>query len=155
MSLTAVIKPDAAPRSSSTPPAPDAEPATGGKKKKILILVALLLVLGGAAYWFVLKPTPETGPKAGKVVALEPIQINLSGEHYLRIGVALQLTDTATEADGSKALDATIDEFSGRSMAEVTSPMKRRTLKKALEKELDHLYEGEVMGVYFTEFVTQ
>ena len=155
MSLTAINKPDASARSSSTPAAPTDEPAKGGKKKKLLILVVLLLVLGGAAYWFVLRPTPETGPKPGKVVALEPIQINLSGEHYLRIGVALQLTETATEADGSKALDATIDEFSGRTVAEVTSPVKRRTLKKALEKELDHLYEGEVMGVYFTEFVTQ
>ena len=28
-------------------------------------------------------------------------------------------------------------------------------LKKELEKELAELYEKEVMGVYFTEFVTQ
>ena len=43
-----------------------------------------------------------------------PIQINLAGGHYLRIGLALQLTDSASkEIDGSKALDATIDLFSG------------------------------------------
>ena len=45
-------------------------------------------------------------PKPGEVVTLEPIQINLAAGHYLRIGIALQLTAKAHEADGSKALDA-------------------------------------------------
>ena len=72
-----------------------------------------LLAVGGGAYWFVLKPKPVQAPKPGDVVALDPIQINLEGEHYLRIGIALQLTAATKEADGSKALDATIDEFSG------------------------------------------
>ena len=40
-------------------------------------------------------------------------------------------------------------------MADVNDPAKRATYKKALEKELEHRYEGAVMGVYFTEFVTQ
>jgi flagellar FliL protein len=136
--------------------APGAEEPAKSKKKLIMILLVLVLAIGGSAYWFVLKPAPgPVKPVAGTVVPLEPIQINLAGEHYLRIGVALQLTAGTKEADGSKALDATIDEFSGKSIGEVTDPAKRRELKKALEKELDHLYEGEVMGVYFTEFVTQ
>ena len=37
----------------------------------------------------------------------------------------------------------------------MTDPKKRRTLKNELEHKLESLYEGEVMGVYFTEFVTQ
>ena len=136
--------------------AEEAAPAKS-KKKLIIILVVALLVVGGGAYKFMLAPASAapSGPTPGTVVPLEPIQINLAGEHYLRIGVALQLTSAAKEADGSKALDATIDEFSGRTMAEVTSPMKRRQLKRALTKHLEHLYEGEVMGIYFTEFVTQ
>ncbi len=113
-------------------------------------------MVGGGAYKFMLAPaSASVRADPGTVVPLEPIQINLAGEHYLRIGVALQLTSAAKEADGSKALDATIDEFSGRTMEEVTSPMKRRQLKRALVKHLEHLYEGEVMGIYFTEFVTQ
>ena len=58
-------------------------------------------------------------------------------------------------ADGSKALDATITEFSGLSIAEVNDPKKRAALKKELQHHLGELYEDEVMGVYFTEFVTQ
>ena len=128
----------------------------GGRKKKLLIVLVLVLALGGGAYWFVLRPKPAAAaPKPGTVVKLDAIQVNLAGSHYLRLGLALQLVQGAKEADGSKALDAAIDEFSGLSMTDVNDPAKRATYKKELEKELDHRYDGEVMGVYFTEFVTQ
>jgi len=128
-------------------------PARRSKKKRIMLLVAVLVV-GGGGYWF-LRPKPATAPKPGEVVKLEPIQINLAASHYLRIGIALQLVQGAEKADGSKALDATIDEFSGLQMAEVNDPAKRAAYKKELEKELGTRYDGDVMGVYFTEFVTQ
>ena len=136
-------------------PADAAEaPAKGSKKKLIIILVAVL-ALGGGGYYMFLKPKPAGPPEPGEVVKLEPIQINLAAEHYLRIGIALQLTSSAHEADGSKALDATIAMFSGLPMNEVNDPKHRAKLKKELEKELKERYHGEVMGVYFTDFVTQ
>ena len=141
-----------------TPPASEAaaEPEKkGGRLKKILILVVLLGVVGGGVWFFMLKPKPVEAPKPGEVVALEPIQVNLAAGHYLRVGVALQLTEKAHEADGSKALDATIAIFSGREMEEVLAPKERKHLKEELMTELEHLYHGEVMDVYFTEFVTQ
>ena len=71
------------------------------------------------------------------MVALEPIQINLAGGHYLRVGVALQLTEAAHEADGSKALDATIAIFSGlRDGGGGLDPKQREHLKKELLEEL-------------------
>lgn len=130
----------------------------GGGKKKLIIIVALVAILGGAGYWFFLKPSgepKEEKPVAGEVVALDPTQINLAGGHYLSIAIALQLTDKAAEADGSKALDATIELFSGRSITDVNDPKERAHLKEELVKELDELYEGEVMDVYFTTFVSQ
>lgn len=126
----------------------------GGRKKLLVVLLAVVLV-AVAAYWFVLRPTPEAAPEPGEVVALDPIQINLAQSHYLRVGIALQLTADAHEADGSKALDATIDTFSGAKMEDVQDPEKRRKMKQRLEKELGELYHHEVMEVYFTEFVTQ
>lgn len=133
----------------------DAEGGGGGKKKLIMIVV-LLAVLGGGGYWFFLKPSgPAPKPVEGEVVALDATQVNLEGGHYLRIGIALQLTSTATEADGSKALDATIEIFSGQSVTDLNDPKERQHLQEELAKELDELYEGEVMDVYFTEFVTQ
>ncbi|CAA9339607.1 MAG: hypothetical protein AVDCRST_MAG24-1215 [uncultured Nocardioidaceae bacterium] len=135
----------------------DAVPAGGGKKKLVLVLVGLL-VAGAAAYFLVLKPEPaqKEKPVAGEVVALEPRQVNLEGGHYLKLGLALQGTDSVAHGiDGSKALDAAIALFSGRSIEEVTRPDERRHLKAELKKELDHLYHGDVMDVYFTDFVTQ
>jgi len=141
----------------TTPDSQADEPATGRRSRKKLVMVLLALVaIAGAAYWFVLKPAPTSAaPEPGDVVKLDPIQINLAGTHYLRVGIALQLVSGVKEADGSKALDATIDEFSGKDMAQVNDPARRAVYKKELVKELGHRYEGEVMGVYFTEFVTQ
>jgi len=126
----------------------------GGRKKIIIIFVALLVV-GGAAYWFFLKPSgPAPAPEPGEIVPMDSTQINLADEHYLRLGLALQLTTTAHEADGSKALDAAIELFSGKKLSQVEGH-KREALKEKLVEELKHLYHGEVMDVYFTEFVTQ
>ena len=131
------------------------EPKRRNRKKTVLLLVALILLVAGAAYKLVLAPDKPSAPEPGEVVRLEPIQVNLAAGHYLKIGIALQLTKDAHEADGSKALDATIELFSGRTMEELTTPEERQKLRRHLEKELDHSYHGDVMGVYFTDFVTQ
>jgi flagellar protein FliL len=137
---------------------PETDDAPEGGKKKLLVLVVALLVVGAAAYFFVLKPKPEAKkekPVAGEVIALEPRQVNLEGGHYLKLGLALQGTADAEELEGSKALDAAISLFSGRSIEEVSRPAELKHLKVELQKELDHLYHGDVMDVYFTDFVTQ
>lgn len=130
-------------------------PAEKKSKKKLVIILVAILAIGGGGYYQFLMPKAEKPPEPGEVVTLEPIQINLADEHYLRVGLALQLTTKAKEADGSKALDAAINLFSGLPMAEVNNPKHRLELKHDLETELIELYEKEVMGVYFTEFVTQ
>jgi flagellar FliL protein len=139
----------------ATGTAEGAEPAKKGGKKKLLIMLVAVLAIGGAAYWFVLRPHPAAAPKPGEVVKLDPIQVNLASGHYLKIGIALQLTQGATEVDGSQALDATIQLFSGRDMAQLTKPSQREKLKHELEASLEKRYDGDVMDVYLTDFVTQ
>ena len=140
----------------AAPPATAEAEAKGGKKKLIIIALVLVAALGGGGWFFFLKPGgEEAAAKPGEVAPLEPIQVNLASGHYLRLGIALQLVEGAHEVDGSKALDATIDIFSGKSIEEVTAPKERKHLKEELEKELEHLYHGDVMEVYFTDFVTQ
>jgi flagellar protein FliL len=130
----------------------------GGKAKLLVIVVVLLAVVGGAGYWFVLKPKsgPPKPPDPGVVVALDAIQINLADEHYLKLGLALQASKSAgEEVDGSKALDQAIALFSGRSMDQLARSAYRQKLKHELEHRLDKAYDGDVIGVYFTDFVTQ
>lgn len=136
-------------------PAPADAPAPKGKGK-MLVVGALVLAIAGAAGWFfLLKPSGPSTPEPGEVMPLEAIQVNLSGGHYLRLSMALQLTTSAHEADGSQAMDAAIGIFSGLPVAEVNRPAAREKLRQELEEELEHRYHGDVMDVYFTEFVTQ
>jgi flagellar FliL protein len=124
-------------------------------RKKLIIAVVVLLAVVGGVYNFVLRDSGPSAPEAGEVLTLEPIQLNLEGGHYLRLGLALQLTTTAHELDGSKALDAAISLLSGRGVEELAAPKERLKLKDELVSMLEEAYHGDVMGVYFTEFVTQ
>ncbi|MBA2955770.1 flagellar basal body-associated protein FliL [Nocardioides sp. MAH-18] len=124
-----------------------------GILKKAGIGVAVLAVIAGAAWWFVLKPAPP--PEPGEILKLDAIQINLAEGHYLRLGLGLQMTSTAHELDGSKALDAAIDLFSGRELEYLQQNVRRAELKEKLMHRLEESYHGDVMEVYFTEFVTQ
>jgi len=137
-------------------PAPvEVEEEKGGGKKKTLIILVLVLVLAAAGWFLFLRPSGPSAPKPGEVVALDPIQVNLADGHYLRLGLALQLTDGTAKVDGSKALDLSIDLFTGKPADRLAQPAYREQLKKQLETKLEKSYEGEVMGVYFTDFVTQ
>lgn len=134
---------------------PTAEDAPGGRRKLLVMLATLAAV--AAAFWFYLSPAQgETEPVPGEVLQLEPIQLNLAAGRYLRIGIALQgVEGSEAELDGSQALDATIDLFSGRRMEDLAQRAQRELLKEKLRHRLVERYEGEVIDVYFTDFVTQ
>ena len=136
----------------------DAPEAKGGKKKLILILLVVLLAAGGAAYFFLFSGSAKAeAPQPGVVEALEPVAVNLAGGGYLKVGVALQLTADVAEADkpdGSKAIDLIISTFSGAAPADVTGA--RDALKAALQQKIIKAYAKDVvMGIYYTDYVTQ
>jgi flagellar FliL protein len=142
-------------------------PAKGGKKKLLLILVVLLLAGAGAAYFFLFSGSGEAEaaePVHGGYVALEPIAVNLAGGGYLKIGISLEITTDAAggghggaSVDGSKAYDQIISTFSQANPADVTGA--REALKESLEQKIIEAYTEEgvqmVMGIYYTEYVTQ
>ena len=136
--------------------APEEEPRKS-KKKLLLVVLVLLLAGGGSGYWFFLKPTGKPKPPdPGVVLKLDAIQVNLADSHYLRIGIALQEKKGApADLDGSKALDDVIELFSGRSMDQLGQRHYRDNLKQRLAQQLEEDYDGDVIGVYFTDFVTQ
>ena len=123
-------------------------------RKKLVMIVVLVLLLGGGGFWFT-RPSGETAPKAGEVETLEPILLNLAGGRYLKVGLALQLVEGVKEIDGSKALDAMIERFSGLPVTQVNNLKERKKLQEALTEEIIELYEDEVMGTYYVLFVTQ
>lgn len=142
-----------------------AEPEKKSKKKLLIMIVGVLVLAFGAYYMLVMKPAATAAaataapvkPELGAVVKLDPIYINLSGGHFLKLGLALQGSKSAPkELDGSQALDSAISMFSGQDMATVADNAKREEMKKKLSEQVAESYpEGEVVGIYFTEFVMQ
>jgi flagellar FliL protein len=137
----------------------DEATAKGGKKKLMLILAVVVLAAAGAAYFFLFSGSAAAeGPVPGEVLALEPVAVNLSGGGYLKVGVALQFVEGggghgASGPDGSKATDLVISTFSQAQPADVTGA--REALKEALQAKIIEAYHGEVMEIYYTEYVTQ
>jgi flagellar FliL protein len=141
----------------------------GGKKKLLLILAVVVLAAAGAAYFFVF---PSSGDAAaseepvssGTFLPLDPVAVNLAGGGYLKIGVSLELTEEGAAGghgggglDGSKATDLVIATFSQANPEDVTAA--RDALKEALQEKIVKAYTEEghelVMGIYYTEYVTQ
>ncbi len=146
----------------------DEAPAKGGKKKLLLIGLAVILAAAGAAYYFLFAGSGEAeaaAPEHGGYVALEPIAVNLAGGGYLKVGITLEITADAAggghggaAVDGAKAYDQIIATFSQAQPADVTGA--RDALKEALEKKIVEAYTDDhgvamVMGIYYTEYVTQ
>ena len=148
---------------------PEDDEATGGGKKKLLLvgLVAVLAV-AGAVYFFLFAGSGEAEaaaePEHGGYTALDPVAVNLAGGGYLKVGIALQLTEAAAggghggaSVDGSHALDLVISTYSQAQPADVVGA--REALKEALEHKIVEAYTEDgsemVMGIYLTEYVTQ
>jgi flagellar FliL protein len=139
----------------------------GGKKKLILVVLVALLAAAGAAYFFLFSGSGEAeaaAPEHGGYVALEPIAVNLAGGGYLKVGITLEITTAAAGGghggagvDGAKAYDQIISTFSQANPADVTGA--RDALKEALEQKIIAAYTEHdvpmVMGIYYTEYVTQ
>ena len=146
-------------------PETDGAPAKKGKKKLLLIMLVVLLAAGGAAYFFLFSGKAEASApvSSGTYLVLDPVAVNLAGGGYLKIGVSLELTTEGAGGgeggalDGSKATDLVISTFSQAAPADVTGA--RDALKAALQQKIIQAYtvDGveQVMGIYYTQYVTQ
>ena len=144
---------------------PDGE-AKGGRKKLHVIVAVVLVAIGAGAWFFLFSGDDSAEPVAGEVLPLESIAVNLAGGGYLKVGIALQLTEAAAggghggaTVDGSKALDLVISTFSQAQPTDVTTA--RDALKESLRHQIIEAYTDHeagtqmVMDIYFTEYVTQ
>jgi flagellar FliL protein len=142
-------------------------PAEAPKKSKkmlmIIVIAVVVLAGGGAGAFFMLKGSSkaEAAPKKGVVTALDDsLTVNLADGHYLKLKFSLQQTADAAEAvDTSEALNLAIDEYTGKTIAELSTEKGRDTVKADLLAKIEKAYtvDGtkEVMDIYYTQFVTQ
>jgi flagellar FliL protein len=157
------------------PTADVAAPAKKSRKKLFLVVGVLVLLLGVGG--FLAKdllggpsaPTPDPTTVAGKVETLSPITLNLADGRYLKLTLALQLSQAAgleagtqgegaavaPAVDGAQALDAAIDVLGRRTYAQLLAAGGRAAAQKALSVEVRKRYDGKVLRVYFAEFLMQ
>lgn len=102
----------------------------------------------------------EDKPVPGQIATMDPLSVNLSDQHFLKVGVAVQLVEgiEASEfakGDISKVKDMLIDLLAGAKMEDLESAEGRAKVKVELKKRSEKEFEGEVLDVYFTDFVMQ
>ena len=150
----------------------EADVETKSNKKLIIIIVAaaaVVLIAAGFVLVTMLKPKePETDPakEPGAVVTMEEaMTLNLADGKFLKTNLALQLSEQATtelggEAavegfDVSKARDAAITILGKYKYDQLLVPATKEEAQQALSAEVTKRYDGQVLRVYFTEFVMQ
>ncbi|GIF43662.1 flagellar basal body-associated FliL family protein [Actinoplanes xinjiangensis] len=149
--------------------ADEKETAEAPKKsnKMMMIVIAVVMVAlggGGAGAFFMLRgdSAEAAAPKKGIVTAAEStITVNLADGHYLKLGFAIQQTEESGDhaIDLSEAYQLVIDEYTGRTVAELSTAEGRAKIKAELLADLIKTYTvddvKEVMDIYYTSFVTQ
>src|ERR1700753_1014791 len=95
-------------------------------KKKLIIVIVVVLIVGVVGYkMFGPKaPPPKTPPppKPGAVVAMTDTTLNLTDGHFLKVKLGLQTVAGApADLDTSKAADLLISEFTGQTMATLST----------------------------------
>ena len=133
---------------------------TAGKSKKKLVIIigviVALVVCAGLYLTVFKKKGPPPAPKAGAVLVLEPIHVNLADGRYLKMTMALQMTATADKkVDGSQAMDVAVSNLSLRRVIDMSTPAQRAAIKAELKTAIAEKYEKQVMDLYITEFITQ
>src|SRR3954454_9585970 len=139
-------------------------PKKSNKMMLIIIVAAVVLLGGGGGTFFMMKSSsasPKT-PSKGSVTALEDaLTVNLADSHYLKLQFSIQQTsDAGSETvDPSEAIELAIDEYTGKSVAELSTEKGRAAIKADLIAKVVKAYtvDGtqEVMDLYYTAFVTQ
>ena len=148
--------------------------AQAGKKKRPLLLIVVVAVVaaalagGGATVLLVGKgggknakahPAKKKPPALGEVVPIDATTLNLADGHYLKVGVALQLSKAGSAEEIAKDLapaqDATISVLGNYTQAQLAARGGKEHVKALLSRKIAALYDDKVLYVYFTDFVIQ
>jgi len=145
----------------------------GGAKRLVMVAVLCVALLGAGFVLGSKMSAPAEAAEAsedaeeeddsyevGYIVDLDAVNINLSDDHYLRVSISLGLSPKVKlkkpeEFHTAPASDLALAAFSGRTIEELETHDGREAIRTELLEKLDDHYHGEVVSLYFTEFVMQ
>ncbi len=150
------------------------------KKLLIIIIIIILLFLGviGAGFfiiWNKISQIPQTPPGAGAIpieeeeavmgplYTLSTMIVNLAdhgGKRYLRVTMALELSDSEAEATIENRLpqirDAILMILPTKNYDDISTTEGKIALRTEVMEKINSLMpQGKVNNIYFTEFVVQ
>jgi len=107
---------------------------------------------------------PNSPEKFGRLIALDPVVVNLAqseGRRYLKAAVQLEVADEEKavkelEARKPQLLDILVTTLSRKSLVDVTAPDALDLLRRELAERVGQAVgEGRLRRVFITEFVVQ
>jgi flagellar FliL protein len=151
------------------------KPPKKGKSNLLPAVVVAIGLLGGGYFMSSGKggkaaaavpgpgPASSTTVEGGAIVKLDAITLNLADGRFLKVGLALQLAkapkkikpDTLAATDAARALDLGISVLGSKSYTELATSSGREAAKTELASKVKDAYGGDVVGIFFTEFVMQ
>ena len=138
--------------------------------KLIIIIVVALVVLGGGGFFgYTMFMKKDSSHAEAPVIAqpvfqeMETFLVNLSdpgGKRYLKATMKLKLTAPQTQLEfGSRMFemrDAILTILSSKEVEDISRPEDKANLKQELMTQLNRvLKQGQILDVYFTEFLIQ
>ncbi len=152
--------------------------------KKLALYGSILIVQAGLAFalaQFVILPRlpnsadadslgalemAEESPKPderGAILMMEDVVVNLvdeNGTHFLKVATGLEFADSKLEVEITERMPElrglVIDHFSSRTVSEVVRRDGREQVKQELLEDFNsRLTQGQLLNIYFSDFVVQ
>jgi flagellar protein FliL len=105
----------------------------------------------------------EEAGERGTIIMMEDVIVNLvdeEGTHFLKVATGLEFSESKLEAEITERMPElrglVIDHFSSRSVAEVVRRDGRERVKRELLDDFNsRLTQGQLLNLYFSDFVVQ
>jgi flagellar basal body-associated protein FliL len=100
-------------------------------------------------------------PAGPAILGIDSITINLAGDNYLKVGIALELADgsdaeaSKTQGLGLDVRDRLIRDLSGRNMEELQAAETRDGILHNIGNDFCRARDGVIKTAYYTDFVMQ
>lgn len=142
---------------------------SNGKQNNLMLIVLILvlscILLGGAfaGWYFVVAPRTEGRPP--EIITSAPVEfvVNLadtSPRRFLKATVQLGYTEKKLTAElgrkSAEVKDTIIEVFRSRTSSDISTVEGTDQVRKELRERLnDRLKSGDIVEIYFTEFIIQ
>jgi len=130
-------------------------------KKVLILLLVVAMVAGGGGLFYVVQKGKKNEQKTAtsfEIMELEPVVINLSDGHYIRIAIALGYTGDESELKNKLPAinDVLITTVGAMSSKELISPEGKELLKENLLLKINSvLSRVQVRNIFYREFIVQ